>query len=80
MCELPAKLVLVSLSLTFQASIFDSSFENELWNQSGSAKLLLLIDFKHPDLTPEDDFLHPSHWNIQQVDGKFLYQMKEFVS
>ena len=59
--------------------MFDTSFENELWNTSGGPKLLLVIDFKHPELTPEDDILHPSNWEILDVDGSSVYQMKPSV-
>ena len=39
---------------------------------------MLMIDFKHPDLTSDDDFLDPKFWDILQVDGgQFIYQMKE---
>ena len=64
---------------SYQPSVFDTSFENELWNKSGGPKLLLVIDFKHPELTPEDDILHPSNWEILDVDGSSVYQMKPSV-
>ena len=50
-----------------------------MWNKSGGPKLLLVIDFKHPELTPEDDILHPSNWEILDVDGSSVYQMKPSV-
>jgi len=60
-------------------TIIDTSFENELWNKSGGPKLMLVIDFKHPELNPEDDILHPSNWDIMDVDGNAVYQMKASV-
>jgi len=60
-------------------SVLDTSFENEVWNRSGGPKLLLVIDFKHPELMPEDDILHPSNWDIVDVDGNAVYQMKPSV-
>ena len=59
--------------------MFDTSFETELWNKSGSPKLLLVIDFKHPDLQPEDDILDLKHWDIVNVDGSAVYQMKQNI-
>ena len=40
---------------------------------------MLVIDFKHPELNPEDDILHPNNWDIMDVDGNAVYQMKASV-
>lgn len=34
-----------------QCLIFDDSFDHEVWNDSGSERVVLIIDFWHPDLT-----------------------------
>jgi aspartate beta-hydroxylase len=31
--------------------IFDDSFEHEVWNDSDSERVVLIIDFWHPELT-----------------------------
>jgi aspartyl/asparaginyl beta-hydroxylase (cupin superfamily) len=31
--------------------VFDDSFEHEVWNKSDSERVVLLIQFWHPDLT-----------------------------
>lgn len=31
--------------------LFDDSFEHEVWNRSASDRLVLIVDFWHPDLT-----------------------------
>lgn len=31
--------------------VLDDSFEHEVWNRSGQTRVILLIDFWHPDLT-----------------------------
>ena len=62
--------------LFLQPSVVDTSFENELWNKSGGSKLLLIVDFKHPDLRQEDDILHAKNWEIVDVDGNSVYQIK----
>ena len=50
-------------------------------NQSTRARMLLMVDFKPPDMTPDDDFLDPSAWDISEVQpGTFVYSMKNFVS
>ena len=62
----------------FQPTIIDGSFEHEIVSNVLSGRLMLMIDFKHPDLTSDDDFLDPKFWDILQVDGgQFIYQMKE---
>ena len=57
----------------------DGSFEHEMWNDSTGAKLVLMIDFKHPDVPPEEDFMDPKHWDIVNVEGKYVYQMKDSI-
>jgi aspartate beta-hydroxylase len=38
--------------------IFDTSYEHEAWNDSNSPRLILLVDFFHPDLNEaEQEFL-----------------------
>ena len=34
-----------------KCSIFDDSFEHEVWNRSGQTRFILLLDVWHPDLT-----------------------------
>jgi aspartyl/asparaginyl beta-hydroxylase (cupin superfamily) len=34
--------------------VFDDSFEHEVWNRSDERRIVLLIQFWHPDLTPEE--------------------------
>lgn len=34
--------------------IFDDSFEHEVWNNGTSARLVLIVDVWHPDLTDEE--------------------------
>ena len=34
--------------------VFDDSFEHEVWNESGGTRIVLIIDFNHPDLGEED--------------------------
>ena len=58
-------------------AIIDMSFEHEIWNQAIGPRMLLMVDFKHPDMSPEEDFLDPKHWDITNVDGNFVYQMKQ---
>lgn len=58
-------------------TIWDDSFENELHNESGVAQVLLTIDFKHPDMEPEDDFLDPRLWEVTVGEGgQANYQLR----
>lgn len=58
-------------------TIWDDSFENELENESGTAQVLLTIDFKHPDIEPEDDFLDPRLWEVTVGEGgRANYQLR----
>jgi aspartyl/asparaginyl beta-hydroxylase (cupin superfamily) len=34
--------------------VFDDSFEHEVWNRSDERRIVLLIQFWHPDLTPDE--------------------------
>jgi aspartate beta-hydroxylase len=34
--------------------VFDDSFEHEVWNRSDARRIVLLIQFWHPDLTPDE--------------------------
>jgi hypothetical protein len=34
--------------------VFDDSFEHEVWNDSGSERVVLIVDFWHPELTPAE--------------------------
>jgi len=53
-------------------TVWDDSFENELKNDSGTAQ-----DFKHPEVTPEDDFLDPSLWEVEIGEtGAVRYQLR----
>lgn len=44
-----------------QCLVFDDSFEHEVWNNSGSQRVVLIIDFWHPDLTSAE------RWAINQA-------------
>ena len=37
-----------------RAIIFDDSFDHEAWNSGTSSRLILILDFWHPDLTPKE--------------------------
>ena len=37
-----------------EAMIFDSSYHHQAQNNSGKVRVVLLVDFLHPDLTPEE--------------------------
>jgi aspartate beta-hydroxylase len=42
--------------------VFDDSFEHEAWNQTNKSRIVVIIDFWHPDLTPmEIAFLEGLH-------------------
>jgi len=58
-------------------TIWDNSFENELNNDSGTAQVILTIDFKHPGIQPEDDFLDPGLWEVTIGEGGVAnYQLR----
>ena len=38
---------------------------------------MLFVDFKHPDMGPEDDFLDPELWDIREMEGQAVYQLKD---
>ena len=38
---------------------------------------MLFVDFKHPDMGPEDDFLDPKLWDIKEMEGQAVYQLKD---
>ena len=57
-------------------AIIDASFEHEIWNPTVGARMMLVIDFKHPDIQPEDDFLDPKYWDIQNIDGQAMYTIR----
>jgi hypothetical protein len=44
-----------------QCLIFDDSFDHEVWNDSDSERVVLIIDFWHPDLTSAE------RWAISQA-------------
>jgi aspartyl/asparaginyl beta-hydroxylase (cupin superfamily) len=41
--------------------VFDDSFEHEAWNRSDSERVVLLIQFWHPDLT------EPEVWALKEL-------------
>lgn len=41
--------------------VFDDSFEHEVWNTSSTPRAVLIVDFWHPDLTPDET------WALGQV-------------
>lgn len=45
-------------------TIIDDSFEHEIINDSGEARLILLVDFRHPDIRPE----HREEFNWNKKD------------
>lgn len=36
-----------------KAYVFDDSFEHEAWHDGNETRMILIVDFWHPDLTPE---------------------------
>ena len=36
-----------------KAIIIDDSFDHEVWHNGSSFRLILIVDFWHPDLTPQ---------------------------
>jgi aspartyl/asparaginyl beta-hydroxylase (cupin superfamily) len=46
-----------------QCLIFDDSFDHEVWNDSANERVVLIIDFWHPDLTSAE------RWAINQARG-----------
>jgi aspartyl/asparaginyl beta-hydroxylase (cupin superfamily) len=44
-----------------QCLIFDDSFDHEVWNDSGDERVVLIMDFWHPDLTPAE------RWAIKEA-------------
>ena len=63
-----------------QPAIIDGSFEHEIWNTLTRSRLMLLLDFKHPDMGPDDDFLDPRLWDIKEIEGQAIYQIKDTAS
>ena len=61
----------------FQPAIIDGSFEHEIWNTLTRSRLMLFLDFKHPDMGPDDDFLDPRLWDIKEIEGQAIYQIKD---
>lgn len=59
-------------------TVWDNSFENEMHNESGTAQVILVIDFKHPELQPEDDIMDPRLWEISEPEegGAPHYQLR----
>lgn len=43
--------------------VFDDSFDHEVWNDAPSERLVLIVDFWHPDLTPAET------WAITEARG-----------
>jgi aspartyl/asparaginyl beta-hydroxylase (cupin superfamily) len=41
-----------------KAIVFDDSFEHEAWNDGNSARITLVFDIWHPDLTQREVCLH----------------------
>lgn len=37
-----------------RATVFDDSFEHEVWNRTAHARTVLLLDFWHPDIEPDE--------------------------
>jgi aspartate beta-hydroxylase len=44
--------------------VFDDSFEHEVWNFGGDERIVLILDFWHPDLTDEE------RWAIEHLSRK----------
>ena len=51
----------------FQWTIIDDSFEHEIENNSGKPRLILIIDFHHPDINRENN---KSEFNWSKQDMK----------
>lgn len=66
--------------------LFEDSFEHEVWNRSRARRIILIIDFWHPDLTePEREALSAGFrkWEVRQLMfdlriGEFS-QMKDYL-
>jgi aspartyl/asparaginyl beta-hydroxylase (cupin superfamily) len=43
--------------------IFDDSFDHEVWNEASSERVVLIVDFWHPDVTPAET------WAITEARG-----------
>ena len=44
--------------------VFDDSFEHEVWNGSDETRIVLIIDFNHPDLSEEDIASQDRRWKV----------------
>ena len=49
-----------------RCSVFDDSFEHEVWNRGTSTRYVLLLDVYHPDLT-DDEIGVLQHWHERLV-------------
>ena len=51
----PPRLRVADQTLTWtegELLVFDDSFEHEVWHESSQARIVLILDLNHPDLTP----------------------------
>jgi aspartyl/asparaginyl beta-hydroxylase (cupin superfamily) len=51
--------------------VFDDSFEHEVWNRSDERRIVLLIQFWHPDLTPDETWALKE---LVQLEGADKYK------
>ena len=58
--------------------VFDDSFEHEVWNGSNETRIVLIIDFNHPDLSEEDRQIQDRRWKVigHKEDGP-RYSLQE---
>jgi aspartyl/asparaginyl beta-hydroxylase (cupin superfamily) len=52
--------------------VFDDSFDHEVWNDSDQERIVLIIDFWHPDLTPAE------RWAIAEA-RKLWYGLRDLA-
>ena len=40
----------LNITIVFKVLIFDDSFEHEVWNESNGTRIVLIVDFNHPEV------------------------------
>ncbi len=54
--------------------LFEDAFEHEVWNRSGERRIVLIVDFWHPDLTPVEIEALTAGFAKREVRRVFLAQ------
>ena len=62
---------IVNVHQESDAVIIDDSFEHEIENNSGKPRLILIIDFHHPDIKKENN-KSEFNWSIQDMKDSGL--------